>query len=189
MSAKRSRNWNDVMLTIDPKKSLLLIVDFQSRLMPAIDQGAAVVKNARRLIDMAGLINIPIVFTEQNTKGLGATVDELPTDKGKLINKMAFDAVREPDFLGAIPTGKQIVVAGCEAHVCLQQTVLGLLDTGRKVYVARDALGSRHPESKETAIRRMERHGAEIVTTEMVVFEWLETAEHPNFRDAIALIK
>jgi hypothetical protein len=57
------------------------------------------------------------------------------------------------------------------------------------VYVARDALGSRHSESKETAIRRMERHGAEIVTTEMVVFEWLETAEHPNFRDAIALIK
>jgi nicotinamidase-related amidase len=81
------------------------------------------------------------------------------------------------------------VVAGCEAHVCVLQTVLGLLDAGRKVYVVRDALGSRQPESKETAIRRMERHGAEIVTTEMVVFEWLESAEHPRFRDAIALIK
>jgi nicotinamidase-related amidase len=177
------------MLTIDPNKSLLLVIDFQSRLMPAIDGGAAAVKNARRLIDMAGLIGIPIVFTEQNAKGLGSTVSDLPTDRGKLVNKMTFDAVREPGFLEAIPTGKQIVVAGCEAHVCVQQTVLGLLDVGRKVYVARDALGSRHPESKETAIRRMERHGAEIVTTEMVVFEWLGSAEHPNFRDAIALIR
>ena len=62
-------------------------------------------------------------------------------------------------------------------------------DAGRRVYVVRDALSSRQPESKETAIRRMEKHGAEIVTTEMVVFEWLESAEHPRFRDAIALIK
>jgi nicotinamidase-related amidase len=177
------------MPTIDPNKSLLLVIDFQSRLMPAIDNGAAAVKNARRLIDMAGLMRIPIVFTEQNAKGLGATVDELLTNRGTLVHKMTFDAVREPGFLETIPVGKQIVVAGCEAHVCVQQTVLGLLDAGRKVYVARDALGSRHSESKETAIRRMERHGAEIVTTEMVVFEWLETAEHPHFRDAIALIK
>jgi len=70
--------------------------------------------------------------------------------------------------------------------VCALQTVLGLLDAGRKVYVVRDALGSRQPEIKETAIRRMERPCAEIVTTEMVVFEWLESAELP--RDAIALI-
>ena len=78
---------------------------------------------------------------------------------------------------------------GCEAHVCVQQSVLGLLQLGRKVYVVRDAIGSRAPESKETAIRRMERHGAEIVTTEMVIFEWLGTADHPRFRDAVALIK
>ena len=67
--------------------------------------------------------------------------------------------------------------------------MLGLLNASRKTYVVRDALGSRSPEDKQTAIRRMERHGAEIVTTEMVVFEWLQTAEHRNFRDAIALIK
>jgi len=154
------------MLTVVPTKSLLLIVDFQSRLMPSIDQGTAAV-----------------------TKGLGATVDDLPISAGRIMHKMTFDAVREPDFLGAIPADRHIVVAGCEAHVCVLQTVLGLLDAGRKVYVVRDALGSRQPESKETAIRRMERHGAEIVTTEMVVFEWLESAEHPRFRDAIALIK
>jgi nicotinamidase-related amidase len=167
------------MLTIDPRRSLLLIVDFQSRLMPAIHDGTAAVRNARRLRDMAALVEIPTVLTEQNARGLGATVSELPIGNARLIHKMTFDAVREPDFLGA----------GCEAHVCVQQTVLGLLDAGRKVYLVRDALGSRRVEDKETAIRRMERHGAEIVTTEMVVFEWLETAEHPRFREAIALIK
>jgi nicotinamidase-related amidase len=177
------------VLTIAPMKSLLLIVDFQSRLMPSIDQGTVAVKNARRLIDMAELIHVPIVFTEQNAKGLGATVDDLPVSAGRLVHKMTFDAVRERDFLAAIPADRHIVVAGCEAHVCVLQTVLGLLDAGRKVYLVRDALGSRQAESKETAIRRMERHGAEIVTTEMVVFEWLESAEHPRFREAIALVK
>ena len=177
------------MLTIVPAKSLLLIVDFQSRLMPSIDQGTVAVKNAKRLIDMAALIQVPIVFTEQNAKGLGATVGDLPTSVGQLVHKMTFDAVRERDFLAAVPADRHVVVAGCEAHVCVLQTVLGLLDAGRKVYLVRDALGSRRAESKETAIRRMERHGAEIVTTEMVVFEWLESANHPRFREAIALVK
>ena len=81
------------------------------------------------------------------------------------------------------------MVTGCEAHVCVLQTVLGLRAAGRKIFVARDAIGSRKPEDKETAIRRMERHGAEIVTSEMVAFEWLQTAEHPKFRQASALIK
>jgi nicotinamidase-related amidase len=177
------------MLTVDPKRSLLLIVDFQSRLMPAIDQGAAAVRNARRLVEMASLVSVPMVFTEQNARGLGPTIEDLPVDRGRLVHKQFFDACRESGFLDSIPADRQIVVAGCEAHVCVQQTVLGLLDAGRKVYVVRDALGSRYQENKETAIRRMERHGAEIVTTEMVVFEWLQTAEHPHFRDAIALIK
>jgi nicotinamidase-related amidase len=73
--------------------------------------------------------------------------------------------------------------------VCVQQTVLGLLAASRKTYVVRNAIGSRNPEDKETAVARMERHGAEIVTAEMVVFEWLQTAEHSKFRQAVALIK
>ncbi|MDA3857540.1 MAG: isochorismatase family protein, partial [Roseovarius sp.] len=82
-----------------------------------------------------------------------------------------------------------LVVIGCEAHVCLLQTVLGLLSAGRKVYVVADAIGSRMVESRCTALGRMERHGAEIVTTEMVVFEWLSSAEHPEFREMLKLIK
>lgn len=178
-----------VMLTINPNRSLLLVVDFQSRLMPAIHDGDIAVRNAKRLIEMAELADIPCVFTEQNAKGLGSTVNELPVDKGQLIHKQFFDACREGGFLDHVPADAHVVVAGCESHVCVQQTVLGLLDASRKVFIVRDALGSRHPEDKETAIRRMERHGAEVVTTEMVVFEWLQTADHPQFRQAISLIK
>jgi nicotinamidase-related amidase len=177
------------MLTIDPRRSLLLVVDFQSRLMPMIHEGEIAIRNANRLIEMAALVGVPRLFTEQNAKGLGATVKDIPVEEDRLVHKQFFDACREADFLDRIPADGHIVVVGCEAHVCVQQTVLGLLDAARRTYVVRDALGSRRAENKETAIRRMERHGAEIVTTEMVVFEWLQTAEHPRFRQAVALIK
>ena len=177
------------MLTIDPARATLLVIDFQARLMPAIDGGAAAVANARRLIEAAGLLDVPVLFTEQNAGGLGATVPELGAGAHGIAHKMSFDACRAPDFLGMLAEGHALVVAGCEAHVCVLQTVLGLLEAGRTVYVARDALGARQPESKETALARMARHGAEIVTTEMVVFEWLGTARHPRFRDCIALVK
>jgi nicotinamidase-related amidase len=177
------------MLTIDPSRSLLLIVDFQSRLMPAIHGGAAAVKSANRLIETAKLVGVARLFTEQNAKGLGATVGDVPVETDRLVHKQFFDACREGGFLDRVPADAHVVIAGCEAHVCVQQTVLGLLQASRKTYVVRDALGSRRPEDKETAIRRMERHGAEIVTTEMVVFEWLQTADHAHFRPAITLIK
>ncbi|NVO17088.1 MAG: isochorismatase family protein [Rhodoplanes sp.] len=177
------------MPTIDPKRSILLVVDFQERLMPAIAEGDATIANARRLLDTATMIGIPTLFTEQNPKGLGQTVRGLAKNGTPVIPKMTFDAVRAPGFLPALAPGHALVVAGCEAHVCVCQTVLGLIGTRRQVYVVRDAVGSRRAESKETAILRMARHGAEIVTTEMVLFEWLETAEHPSFRKVVASIK
>lgn len=177
------------MLTLDVANSTLIIVDFQSRLMPAIHQGETAVKNAGRLLDAAQLLGVPAIFTEQNAKGLGATVPELDTGRGRLFHKQYFDAAREAGFLDLVPQDRTVVVAGCEAHVCVQQTVLGMIDHGRSVSVVRDALGARQSESKETAILRMASKGADIVTTEMVVFEWLQTAEHPRFREAVALIK
>lgn len=178
------------MKTIEPARSTLIVIDFQKRLMPAINGGDAAVVNARRLMDAAALFDIPVLVTEQNPKGLGSTVDELAIPGQAAIAKMAFDASRAAGFLDHLPEDRpDLVVAGCEAHVCVLQTVLGLLDGGRRVYVARDAIGSRTAENKETAVARMERHGAEIVTTEMIVFEWLQTAGHPRFREAAALIK
>ncbi|HEV8680807.1 MAG TPA: isochorismatase family protein [Stellaceae bacterium] len=178
------------MLTIDRATSTLLIVDFQARLMPAIEGGAAVVANARRLIDAAELFDVPVLFTEQNADGLGSTLPELaaPADP-RIAAKMNFDACRTPGFLDRLAGHPAVVVAGCETHVCVLQTVLGLIDAGRRVYLVRDAVGSRRAESKETAIARMARHGAETVTTEMVVFEWLATAEDPRLRAALALVK
>jgi nicotinamidase-related amidase len=177
------------MRTMSTETATLLIVDFQSRLMPSIADAEAVAANARRLIDAAALLGVPALFTEQNAKGLGETVEALTPPAGALARKMAFDACRSAGFIDRLEERRDVAVAGCEAHVCVLQTVLGLLDAGRRVFLVRDALGARRSESKETAIRRMERHGAEIVTTEMVIFEWLGTCEHPRFREAISLVK
>lgn len=176
------------MPLINAPDSILVIIDFQQRLMPAIHDGERLVSNARRLVDAAGLLAVPIVLTEQNPAGLGTTVPEL-AGSGPVIAKMSFDACGAPAFLEALAGDKDLVICGCEAHVCVGQTVLSLLDYLRRVIVVQDAIGSRAPESKEVALRRMERHGAEIVTTEMVVFEWLRTAEHPLFRAASRLIR
>ena len=178
------------MLTVDPRTSMLVVIDFQTRLTPVIDGAASVVANARRLLDAATLLGVPALFTEQNPKGLGPTVAELAPDPPSIVvRKMTFDCCRSPEFMLRVPADRAVVVAGCEAHVCVLQTALGLIDRGRRVFVVRDAIGSRRRESKEAAIARMARHGVEIVTAEMVVFEWLGTAEHPRFKEAAALIK
>lgn len=179
------------MPTLKPESCSLLVIDFQTRLMPAIDAGESAVRNAGRLLDAAALLAVPVLATEQNAKGLGPTVPALLAKLApeQIVPKMSFDACRAPGFVGRLASPPRIVVTGCEAHVCVLQTVLGLLQLGRKVYVVADAIGSQAPQSKEMALRRMERHGAEIITTEMVVFEWLGTAEHPRFREAVSLIK
>ena len=170
-------------------RTLLVLVDYQARLMPAIADAASVIANANRLLSAADLLEIPVVFTEQNAKGIGPTTDQLDTANRKIIAKQTFGSCATPDFVDAIGTHPDIVLAGCEAHVCVTQTVLGLLELGRRVFLVRDATGARTLESKETAIARMARNGAEIVTTEMVIFEWLRTSNHPNFKAAIALVK
>jgi len=159
--------------------------------MPAIDGGGDVVANAARLLGAAEALGVPVVMTEQNPKGLGATVSELarPDDAVPDISKMEFDACQARGVIDALPAGHHIVVAGCEAHVCVLQTVLGLIDRSRRAYVVADAVGSRRPESKAAALARLERAGAEVVTTEMVLFEWLGTADDPAFKSVIALVK
>ncbi len=114
------------MPALDREHSTLLVIDIQGRLMPAIEDGPAVIANARRLVEAAELLEIPVLFTEQNPAGLGPTVPEL-TPPGPVAHKMTFDAVRSPGFLDRLPAERAIVVAGCEAHVCVLQTVLGLL--------------------------------------------------------------
>jgi nicotinamidase-related amidase len=179
------------MRTLDPASSLLLLIDLQERLLPAIEGGAAVLANARRLLDAARLLGVPVLVTEQNPRGLGATVPDLAgaATIAPTIVKTSFDALRAPGLLERLPEGVVPVVAGCEAHVCVLQTVLGLLDARGRAVVVGDAVGSRRAESRDAALRRMERHGAEVVTAEMAIFEWLGTSDHPRFREALALVR
>lgn len=179
------------MPTLDRSRSVLCLIDLQERLVPAIDGGADVVANAARLLGAAEQLHVPVVMTEQNPKGLGPTVADLAPPDGAVpvVSKMEFDACRARGVLDVLPAGHHIVVAGMEAHVCVLQTVLGLLDRSRRAYVVADAVGSRRPESKAAALARLDRAGAEIVTTEMVLFEWLGTAEDPSFKAVIGLVK
>jgi nicotinamidase-related amidase len=177
------------MPVLDVRNSTLVVIDMQARLMPAIDEAAAAIANARRLLDAAALLGVPALFTEQNPKGLGETVPELAADESRVLSKMEFDACRAPGFCERLIERHAAVIAGAEAHVCVLQTALGLVARGRRVFVVRDAIGSRRPESADAALRRMEANGVEIVTTEMVVFEWLGDARNPGFREAVALIK
>ncbi len=170
--------------------SSLLLVDLQLRLMPAIAGGDAVVANAGRLAEAARILDVPIVATEQNPAGLGGTVAALARLPSAIAVKTHFDATREDGFDDLLPAERPtIVVAGCEAHVCVLQTVLGLLSRGRSVALVRDAVGSREPGNRDAALDRAKAHGAELVTTEMVVFEWLGTSEHPRFAEALRLVK
>lgn len=175
---------------LSAERSVLVLVDLQARLVPVIDGVEEMLANVRRLAEAARLLDVSIVGTEHMPAGLGGTVAEFADYSRPMIEKSTFDACMEPRFAAVfIGAGRRAVVAGCEAHVCVLQTVLGLLDQGVSVAVVADALGARRPESKRVAIDRMARHGAEIVTTEMVVFEWLRDARRPEFRAALALVK
>lgn len=174
------------LLNLD--RAVLLVIDLQARLVPAIHDGALVVANVARLLEAGRLLDVPVVVTEQNPARLGPTVPELP-GLPPAIAKMSFDACAEPAVLDALSGDGEIVVCGCEAHVCVAQTVISLLEHRRRVVVVEDAVGSRAPPSRDAAIRRLAAHGAEIVTTEMVLFEWLRTAAHPQFRTISKLIR
>lgn len=172
------------------ENSELVLIDFQPRLMAAIHEGEAVIRNASHLLAAARRLDVPRIMTEQNPARLGGTVEALaPQDAEISYAKQSFDAGADPQIAARLDGDAAVVVAGCEAHVCVLQTVLGLLEDGRRVHVVADAIGSRDPKSHAAAIERMRHHGADIVTTEMVIFEWLRSAENPAFKELVALIK
>jgi nicotinamidase-related amidase len=178
---------------IERDHSQLLVVDVQEKLAPAIHDGAAAIANNRRLLASAGQLGIPVFVSEQYVRGLGRTVAELLPlpDGAHLLEKMHFSCTREPGFLEQLAqTGRrQVVVTGMEAHVCVLQTVLGLLATGYTVFLVEDAASSRTPANRAAAVERMRAAGAHVVTTEMVVFEWLQKAGTDDFRALLPLIK
>lgn len=200
-------------MLLDASQSQLVLVDYQARLMPAIFEGEQVVRNAVRLARAAALVGVPVFGTEQNPSKLGENAPELRTLCQRTLAKMQFSGVEEglgewlrpperpvqgnarslPRHLQkkspASAERSSIVIAGCEAHVCLLQTALDLLEDEFEVWVVTDACSSRTERNRDAAFDRLAGAGAELVTTEMVGFEWLRGAEHPAFRDWQALIR
>jgi len=173
--------------------SVLVLVDFQARLLPAIDGAPQVLARAVLLADAAREMGIAVYGTEQNPEGLGPNDDAVRSRCSATLSKTHFNACADGliEMLRS-PSGNpasEVVVAGCEAHVCLLQTALGLLQAGFRVRVAADACGSRLATNHALAMQRLRKAGATIVSAEMVVFEWLESSEHPRFRNVLALLK
>lgn len=172
-------------------ETALLVVDVQEKLVPAIADHERVVFNTRRLIDGARILGVPVVATEQYRKGLGPTVPELAERLGPVPDKLTFSCCGCPEVFAELrKVGiHKILVAGIEAHVCVQQTVLDLLGDGWRVYVAIDAVGSRNPLDRDTALRRMDSSGAVLTTTEAALFEWCQVAGTPEFREISRLVR
>lgn len=172
-----------------PPSATLLLIDLQERLVPAIENAEIMLKNARTLALAAGHLGMQVVVSEQYPKGLGPTLSGLIALGQKALPKLTFDAMATPDISNRLASAGAVVVGGCEAHVCVLQTVVSLRATGRAVWVVADATGSRTAASHQAAMSRMQSHGAEIVTTEMVLFEAMRSAAHPAFRTLSAMIK
>ena len=198
-------------MLLDVSESQLVLVDYQSKLMPVIHDGESVLSNGVRLARAAQALRVPVWGTEQNPDRLGPNDEALRSLCQRTLSKMSFSAVSEgllewlrppsrpvsgnarslPKHLQKPPAAERntVVIAGCEAHVCLLQTSLELMEQELDVWVVTDACGSRTERNRDAAFDRLAGAGAELVTTEMVLFEWLRTAEHPLFREVQALIK
>ncbi len=201
-------------MLLDAEDSQLVLVDFQERLMPAMFQGEACIANALKLAQAAQVMRVPVWGTEQNPGKLGSNPPEMKALCRQTLAKMQFSACEEglvewlrpevktkpagnarslPKHLQKPVAAEQvpssIVLAGVEAHVCLLQTALDLLEDEFDVWVVTDACTSRTERNRDAAYDRLAAAGAELLTTEMVLFEWLRTAEHEHFKQVQALIK
>ena len=204
-------------MLLESEDSQLVLVDYQARLMPAIFENQLVVANATRLAQMARLMEVPVWGTEENPGKLGENLPGIRALCDRTLAKMSFSACADGlvDWLRPVreaprpprgnarslpkhmqkpqadeePHRSTIVIAGCEAHVCLLQTALDLLEEEFDVWVVTDACSSRTERNRDAAFDRLAGAGAELVTTEMVAFEWLRSAEHPVFRQVQGLIK
>ena len=176
--------------------SVLVLVDYQQRLMPALHGGDRAVAEALRLADAALALEVPVLGTEQNPAGLGANLALIRQRCRRTLAKTHFDACAD-GLLEAIASSRtaaaagpfDVVLAGCESHVCLMQTGLGLLRAGHRVWVVADACASRLPINHALAMQRLQQAGATLVAFEMVVFEWLQHCKHERFKAVLAMLK
>lgn len=180
-------------MLIEREKSLLLVVDVQEKLAPAIFEGEIAIRNNVRLLDGARQLGIPSFISEQYVRGLGPSIAEIRNAAvdAKFFEKTHFSCAAEAGVIEMLRAAgrQQILLTGMEAHVCVLQTALGLLAAGFDVFLIADAVSSRTPANRSAAIARLQSCGVHIVTTEMVLFEWLRKADTEEFRALLPLIK
>ncbi len=191
------------MELLDARRSVLLLIDLQGRLVEIVEDSARIVAVARRLLSLAEMFGVPVLLAEQYPKGIGPThpgiraaFDAVKTPK-KYLEKTTFSCCGQPDFAALIDAvrpraggaPRQVVVGGVEAHVCVVQTVIELLRAGDQIHVCWDAVSSRSAGYAQRALDRMAQAGAVITNHESVGFEWVRDKNHPRFREMSDLIK
>ncbi len=178
---------------IDPRRSFLLIVDMQEKLVPALQHASLLVDNVAILAQAAGALDLPCLATEHCADRIGVTVPPLRAylDSARILKKTHFCATAEPAALSRLKAldRDQAILCGAEAHVCVLQTAFGLREAGFRPYLVANATGSRFPANKALALTRLRDGGIPAVSAEMVLFEWLERADQPLFKEVLSLIK
>jgi len=173
--------------------TVLVIIDIQGNLYQSMDDKLFLLENNRKMIQGIPLFGIPIIVTEQIPEKLGPTIPEISDLLAgvKPISKECFSCWKNQNFMKEVmaQNRKEILVTGIEAHVCVYQTVMDLLKVGYKVHVAADAVSSRTAQNREIGIARMRDAGAAIKSTEMVLFELLQTAASDKFKDVFKIVK
>lgn len=173
--------------------SLLAVIDVQERLMAVMAERQKLVNGLQRLLRAGALLGLPVVWAEQNPARLGPTIAEVRAllAPRQPVTKMAFNCWLDPGFRHAVETTgrRQILLAGIETHVCIYQTARAMHDAGFEVEVVADAVASRSPEHRSLALARLMSLGIPSTCVEMALFELLQTAEAPAFRDILALVK
>lgn len=177
-------------MILNQENSLILVIDVQEKLLNAVFNKELLAKKAKTVVDAANILSLPIIVTEQYPKGLGETVEGIK-NSAKVFEKTAFNALSDPLLLNELKQScrNQIIVFGIETHICVHQTVAALIEAGFDVTVVKDACGSRSEAEYQSALVCMEKNGAKIKTTEMVLFELLKSARHANFKEIQSLIK
>jgi len=175
------------------EQSLLLVIDVQGKLFELMHHRGHLVHVIPRLIQAAKLLDVPVIHTEQAPDKIGKTVDSIASllTEQKPITKRTFSCCRNPEFTEILSFHgrRQIVVAGIEAHVCVYQTVSDLVEKGFGAQVVTDGVSSRHEHCVEIGLKRMEEAGAKMTCAEMIICEWMQSADHPKFREIMKLIK
>jgi nicotinamidase-related amidase len=173
-------------MLMSAEKSSLLVIDVQDRLLQHVHGWQSLLHNVIWLVRVAKRIGVPVMATEQYPKGLGHTNPDLAKElpAGVIAEKVHFSCAAAQCLPGLAGSERpQVVICGMESHVCVQQTALELRWAGKEVFVVGDSVGSRDPADKALALERMRGHGIEIVSREMVAFEWLRQAGTPLFKE------